>query len=55
MFIFIFKQKTNEELAKCADCLFDILDHAADTKKCRASAWPLQIMLLLLSPVSKNH
>ncbi|CAH1393434.1 unnamed protein product [Nezara viridula] len=44
------QQKSNEELAKCADCLFDLLDQVSDTKKCRASAWPLQIMLLLLSP-----
>ncbi|KAF6216642.1 hypothetical protein GE061_000988 [Apolygus lucorum] len=44
------QQKTNEELAKCSDTLFDILDQAADNKKCRASSWPLQIMLLILSP-----
>ncbi|XP_073994395.1 neurofibromin 1 isoform X2 [Rhodnius prolixus] len=44
------QQKSNDELAKCADSLFDILDQAADNKKCRVSSWPLQMMLLILSP-----
>lgn len=42
----------NEELSKCCDQLFDILDAVADNKKGRAAVWPLQIMLLILSPVS---
>lgn len=47
-----FKKKHNEELAKCCEGLFDILDSFADNKKGRAAVWPLQIMLLVLSPVS---
>lgn len=42
----------NEELAKCCEQLFDILDSYADNKKGRAAVWPLQIMLLILTPVS---
>ncbi|XP_017785481.1 PREDICTED: neurofibromin isoform X3 [Nicrophorus vespilloides] len=40
----------NEELSKCCEQLFDILDTFADNKKGRAAVWPLQIMLLILSP-----
>ncbi|KAK9758709.1 GTPase-activator protein for Ras-like GTPase [Popillia japonica] len=40
----------NEELAKCCEQLFDILDSYADNKKGRAAVWPLQIMLLILTP-----
>ena len=46
------KKKHNEELAKCCESLFDILDSFADNKKGKAAVWPLQIMLLVLSPVS---
>lgn len=44
------QKNPNEELSKCCDSLFDILDSFADTKKGRATVWPLQIMLLILSP-----
>lgn len=45
------QRKPNDELAKACGELFDILDAFADNKKGRASAvWPLQIMLLVLSP-----
>jgi hypothetical protein len=48
----LFKKKHNEDLAKCCEGLFDILDSFAENKKGRAAVWPLQIMLLVLSPVS---
>jgi neurofibromin 1 len=48
----LLKKKHNEELAKCCEGLFDILDSFADNKKGRAAVWPLQMMLLILSPVS---
>jgi hypothetical protein len=48
----LLKKKHNEELAKCCESLFDILDSFADNKKGRAAVWPFQIMLLVLSPVS---
>jgi hypothetical protein len=48
----LLKKNQNEDLAKCCDGLFDILDSFADNKKGRAAVWPLQIMLLVLSPVS---
>lgn len=41
----------NDELVKACGELFDILDTFADNKKGRVAAvWPLQIMLLILSP-----
>ncbi|XP_044742019.1 neurofibromin [Chrysoperla carnea] len=40
----------NEELSKFCESLFDILDTFADSKKGRSVVWPLQIMLLVLSP-----
>ena len=45
-------QKTpNEDLGKACGDLFDVLDAFADNKKGRAATfWPLQIMLLILSP-----
>jgi len=51
-FLCFLKKKHNEELAKCCESLFDILDSFAENKKGRAAVWPLQIMLLVLSPVS---
>nr|CAD7452027.1 unnamed protein product [Timema tahoe] len=48
--VWIFVKKPNEELSKCCEGLFDILDTFADNKKGRAAVWPLQIMLLVLSP-----
>lgn len=45
------QKKPNEDLGKACEELFDILDTFADNKKGRAAAvWPLQIMLLILSP-----
>ncbi|XP_065165550.1 neurofibromin isoform X2 [Atheta coriaria] len=44
------QKNPNEELSKCCEQLFDILDTFADNKKGRAAVWPLQIMLLILSP-----
>ncbi|XP_068081132.1 neurofibromin [Anabrus simplex] len=44
------QKKPNEELSKCCEGLFDILDSFADNKKGRVAMWPLQIMLLILSP-----
>ncbi|XP_072156372.1 neurofibromin isoform X3 [Bemisia tabaci] len=40
----------NEELSKCCENLFDLLDSYTDNKKGKVSSWPLQMMLLLLSP-----
>ncbi|XP_013143458.1 PREDICTED: neurofibromin isoform X1 [Papilio polytes] len=43
--------RPNEELSKCCDTLFDLLqDCFSDNKKSRVAMWPLQIMLLLLNP-----
>ncbi|XP_046387119.1 neurofibromin isoform X3 [Ischnura elegans] len=44
------QRKPNENLSKCCEGLFDILDGCGDNRKIRAAVWPLQIMLLLLSP-----
>ncbi|KYB29814.1 Neurofibromin-like Protein [Tribolium castaneum] len=44
------QKNTNEELSKCCEQLFDILDNFADNKKGRAAVWSLQIMLLILAP-----
>ncbi|XP_071054810.1 neurofibromin isoform X2 [Onthophagus taurus] len=44
------QKNPNEELSKCCEQLFDILDAYTDNKKGRAAIWPLQIMLLILSP-----
>ncbi|KAI5706129.1 hypothetical protein M8J75_005102 [Diaphorina citri] len=41
----------NEELSKCCEQLFDLLDgFVSDAKKFRATIWPLQMILLILSP-----
>lgn len=40
----------NEELSKCCEQLFDILDTYAENKKSRGAVVPLQILLLILSP-----
>jgi neurofibromin 1 len=45
------QQTPNEELSKNCEMLFDSLDGFADNKKSRAAVWPLQIVLLILSPV----
>lgn len=44
------QKKPNEELSKGCENLFDILDSFADNKKSRSSVWPLQMLLLMLSP-----
>ena len=41
----------NEELARCCDSFFDLLDNLAESKtKHRSTIWPLQLMLLVLTP-----
>lgn len=47
----VLQKNPNEELSKNCEVLFDILDGFADNKKSKAAVWPLQIILLLLSPV----
>ncbi|GBP42984.1 Neurofibromin [Eumeta japonica] len=43
--------RPNDDLSKCCDTLFDILqDSFSDNKKSRVAMWPLQIMLLVLNP-----
>ncbi|XP_047513398.1 neurofibromin isoform X4 [Pieris napi] len=45
------QSRPNEELSRCCDTLFDILqDSYSENKKTRAAMWPLQIMLLILNP-----
>lgn len=46
------QKQPNEELSKACEELFHVLDAFVDNKKNRAAAmiWPLQIMLLVLSP-----
>lgn len=45
------QKQPNEDLSKACEELFDILDTFVVEKKSRAaSVWPLQIMLLILSP-----
>lgn len=46
------QRNPNEELSKSCETVFDILDSYAENKKSRSAVWPLQIMLLILSPVS---
>ncbi|CAH2003701.1 unnamed protein product [Acanthoscelides obtectus] len=40
----------NEEMSRCADQLFDILDAFGDNKKGRSAVWSLQMTLLVLAP-----
>lgn len=40
----------NDELARCCETLFDILEAHVESKKSRTSVWPLQIILLILCP-----
>ena len=48
----MFQQKCgNVELAKCCENMFEQLEISENSKK-RAHAWPLQIILLVLCPVS---
>jgi neurofibromin 1 len=48
------QQNPNEELSKNCEILFDSLDGFADNKKSRVAVWPLQIVLLILSPVRET-
>lgn len=43
--------KRNEDLTKCCESFFDTLDNVAEQKKKNLNAiWPLQMMLLVLTP-----
>lgn len=45
------QRNPNEELSKCCETFFDILDsYAQENKKSRSAVWSLQIILLILSP-----
>lgn len=45
------QRKESEELYRCCDAFFDLLDNYAETKnKHRSAIWPLQLMLLVLTP-----
>ena len=45
------QERQNDELTKCCETFFDLLDNFAETKnKHRHAIWPLQIMLLILMP-----
>ncbi|KAJ8986296.1 hypothetical protein NQ317_010008 [Molorchus minor] len=44
------QKNPNEEMSKCAEQLFDILDAFGDNKKGRSSVWSLEMMLLILAP-----
>lgn len=40
---------------RCCESFFDILDIFSENKKSRVTVWPLQILLLILSPVRINR
>ncbi|XP_076037771.1 neurofibromin-like [Oratosquilla oratoria] len=44
------QKRRNEELAKCCEIMFEQLDSVAENNKRKAAVWPVQIMLLVLSP-----
>ena len=45
------QKNANEELIKCRNTFLDLLDNFDETKnKYRHAIWPLQIMLLILTP-----
>lgn len=46
------QRNPNEEMSKCAEQLFEILDAFGDNKKGKSAVWSLQMMLLILAPVS---
>lgn len=48
------QKNPNEEMCKCSEQLFEILDAFGDNKKGRSAVWSLQMMLLILAPVSTN-
>lgn len=49
------QKNPNEEMAKCAEQLFEILDAFGDNKKGKSAVWSLQMMLLILAPVSSSN
>ncbi len=49
-----FQKVPDEELSRNCEILFDILDANADSKKGRSTVWSLQLLMLLLSPVSTS-
>lgn len=46
------QKSPNEEMSKCAEQLFEILDTVGENKKGKSAVWSLQMMLLILAPVS---
>ena len=49
------QKKPNDELADCCDRLFELFNaFATDSSKKKAAVWPLQMMLLVLCPVSQG-
>lgn len=44
------QRNPNEELCRCCDMLFDQLEVSADSNRRRLANWPLQMILLALSP-----
>ena len=49
------QKKPNDELADCCDKLFEQFNGFAESAKRKAAVWPLQMMLLVLCPVSSCH
>ncbi len=49
-YLILLQKCPNADLSKCCEQLFDILDLFAENNKRRAAVWPLQIMLLVISP-----
>lgn len=47
-----YQQNPDDELCKNADQLFDIIESFSDNKKIKTNMWSLQMMLLILIPVS---
>ncbi|KAK1800763.1 hypothetical protein P4O66_005953 [Electrophorus voltai] len=43
-------QRPQTDMADCAEKLFDLVDSFAESAKRKAAVWPLQIILLILSP-----
>ncbi|XP_072099532.1 neurofibromin isoform X2 [Mobula birostris] len=43
-------QRPQPDLADCSEKLFDLVDSFAESAKRKAAVWPLQIILLILSP-----
>nr|XP_055063905.1 neurofibromin isoform X2 [Misgurnus anguillicaudatus] len=43
-------QRPQQDMAECAEKLFDLVDSFAESPKRKAAVWPLQIILLILCP-----